>query len=264
MDKKYTSLEHSIRNIMTESISPIGSDEFKGTPKAFLKPAPRIAPKKGDTHPDGTAVLAQRGSAKIGQSKSGGTMSEEEVLDEAEFKLPFETGLPSEEDDKKKKKEDKEKIKVPTATELTMKDVNTSTVDKLLQKQKEKEKEVPGQQLPYWAKNDPEALTFEQFLGENNISWRRWDDWRRRKPILEEAYHHALMLIGVRREKGGLSREIEVSMATRNMGFYSKIWRATKEWESKLNQDKEDKSATINVVLPDLLKMETPIKKDEK
>ena len=166
MDKKYTSLEHSIRNIMTESISPIGSDEFKGTPKAFLKPAPRIAPKKGDTHPDGTAVLAQRGSAKIGQSKSGGTMSEEEVLDEAEFKLPFETGLPSEEDDKKKKKEDKEKIKVPTATELTMKDVNTSTVDKLLQKQKEKEKEVPGQQLPYWAKNDPEA--WKKYQGELN------------------------------------------------------------------------------------------------
>lgn len=81
MDKKYTSLEHSIRNIMTESISPIGSDEFKGTPKAFLKPAPRIAPKKGDTHPDGTTVLAQRGSAKIGQSKSGGTMSEEQLIE---------------------------------------------------------------------------------------------------------------------------------------------------------------------------------------
>jgi hypothetical protein len=39
-----------------------------------LKPAPRIAPKKGDTHPDGSAVLAQRGAAKIQSSE---TMKEE-------------------------------------------------------------------------------------------------------------------------------------------------------------------------------------------
>ena len=73
-DKKYISPEHAIRKIVAESIGVSGSDEFKGTPRSFLKPAPRIAPKKGDTHPDGAAVLAQRGAAKIQSSE---TMKEE-------------------------------------------------------------------------------------------------------------------------------------------------------------------------------------------
>jgi hypothetical protein len=69
MDKKI-SLEHAIRNIVRESIGGPNTDEFKGTPKAFLKPAPLIAPKKGDEHPDGSASLAQRGRAKITSSET--------------------------------------------------------------------------------------------------------------------------------------------------------------------------------------------------
>ena len=79
MDKKIT-LEHAIKNIVRESIGGPNTDEFKGTPKAFLKPAPLIAPKKGDEHPDGSTALSQRGRAKIATSE---TMKEEEEISEA-------------------------------------------------------------------------------------------------------------------------------------------------------------------------------------
>lgn len=79
-DKKYTSLEHSIRNVVRESIGVSGTDKFKGAPKPFLKPAPHIEPPKGDEHPDASNVTAQRGAAKF---KTSETMKEEEQIDEA-------------------------------------------------------------------------------------------------------------------------------------------------------------------------------------
>lgn len=79
MDKKIN-LEHTIRNIVSESLGAgVTTDKFKGTQKAFLQPAPQIKPKVGDAHPDGSAVTAKRGLAKINQSE---TMKEEEQLNE--------------------------------------------------------------------------------------------------------------------------------------------------------------------------------------
>lgn len=72
-------LEHTIRNVINESIGGPNTDKFKGTQKAFLQPAPHIEPKVGDSHPDGSSVTAKRGLAKIKQSE---TMKEEEQLEE--------------------------------------------------------------------------------------------------------------------------------------------------------------------------------------
>lgn len=84
MDKKI-GLEHTIRNIINESLGAgVTTDKFKGSQKAFLQPAPQIKPKVGDAHPDGSAVTAKRGLAKINQSE---TMKEEEQIDETAAKL---------------------------------------------------------------------------------------------------------------------------------------------------------------------------------
>lgn len=80
MDKKIN-LEHTIRNVVSESLGAgVTTDKFKGNQRAFLQPAPQIKPKVGDAHPDGSAVTAKRGLAKINQSE---TMKEEEQIDEA-------------------------------------------------------------------------------------------------------------------------------------------------------------------------------------
>lgn len=88
MDKKI-SLEHAIKNIVRESIGAVGTDKFKGTQPAFLKPIPPIEPPKGSEHPDGASAVAKRGAAKIKQSE---TMKEEEQLDEASLKSVANTG----------------------------------------------------------------------------------------------------------------------------------------------------------------------------
>jgi hypothetical protein len=74
MDKKI-GLEHTIRNVVSESIGVSGTDKFQGTPRAFLRPAPLITPKKEGEHPNGSVNLAQRGRAKIDTSNDRGTMS---------------------------------------------------------------------------------------------------------------------------------------------------------------------------------------------
>lgn len=74
MDKKI-SLEHTIKNVVSEAIGVSGTDKFKGTPKAFLQPIPHIEPKVGDTHPDTATETAKRNTSKI---KNSETMKEEE------------------------------------------------------------------------------------------------------------------------------------------------------------------------------------------
>ena len=81
MDKKYTSLEHSIRNIMTESIGAIGTDKFTKTGNSFFRSF-HAEPKKGDTHPNGNAIRAARNVSKEGGSQTMNSVTEEEQLDE--------------------------------------------------------------------------------------------------------------------------------------------------------------------------------------
>lgn len=81
MDKKYTSLEHSIRNIMTESIGAIGTDKFTKTGNSFFRSF-HVEPKKGDTHPNGNAIRATRNSQNERGSSTMNSVTEEEQLDE--------------------------------------------------------------------------------------------------------------------------------------------------------------------------------------
>jgi hypothetical protein len=85
MDKKYTSLEHAIRNIVKESIGISGKDKPEGTPRSFLKPVGVISPPKGEEHP-GTkktaTILAQRGEDKV----QHGLKSEENIEEQTKKK----------------------------------------------------------------------------------------------------------------------------------------------------------------------------------
>lgn len=71
MDKKYTSLEHSIRNIMTESVGAIGTDKFTKTGNSFFRSF-HAEPKKGDTHPNGNSIRAAR---NVSNERGSGTMN---------------------------------------------------------------------------------------------------------------------------------------------------------------------------------------------
>lgn len=85
MDKKL-GLEHTIRNMLTESVGAIGTDKFTKTGNSFFKSV-HIEPKKGDEH---TSVT---GSARVGRNvqkeRNSTTMNEDETIKEgAALKLP--------------------------------------------------------------------------------------------------------------------------------------------------------------------------------
>ena len=80
MDKKL-GLEHTIRNIITESIGVSGNDKFTKTGNSFFKSF-HAEPKKGDTHPNGNAVRAARNVSKERTSETMNRVTEEEQIDE--------------------------------------------------------------------------------------------------------------------------------------------------------------------------------------
>jgi hypothetical protein len=108
MEKKI-GLEHAIRKVLAESIGGPNTDEFKGTPSAFLKPVGRITPPNGEKHPNSDTELAKRARAKISSSE---TMKKEENLEEQTKKKEEEEGEswdPASETTSKKKS-DKDKV----------------------------------------------------------------------------------------------------------------------------------------------------------
>jgi hypothetical protein len=83
MDKKI-GLEHTIRNVMTESLGGgITTDKFVKTGNSFFK-AVHIEPKKGDEHVNGSSsVRATRNVQKERNSETMNKVTEEEQIDEA-------------------------------------------------------------------------------------------------------------------------------------------------------------------------------------
>lgn len=79
--KKKIGLEHTIRNIMTESVGAIGTDKFSRTANSFFKSF-HAEPKVGDTHPNGNTVRATRNAQKEAGSKTMNTVTEEEQVNE--------------------------------------------------------------------------------------------------------------------------------------------------------------------------------------
>lgn len=115
MDKKYTSLEHAIRNIVTETIGVTGKSEPEGTPRSFLKPVGVISPPKGAAHP-GTkktaTILAQRGEDKVQHALKEQSSKSAKKEEEGESWDPASETTPDEKTKREaaKKKADKDKV----------------------------------------------------------------------------------------------------------------------------------------------------------
>lgn len=79
MNKKL-GLEHTIRNLLSESLGGgITTDKFSKTPRSFFKPV-HIEPKKAGEHVNGTSTVRAARNAQL--SKDSETVKEEEQLDE--------------------------------------------------------------------------------------------------------------------------------------------------------------------------------------
>lgn len=107
--------------------------------------------------------------------------------------------------------------------------------------------EEVARRLLEWVEQDKDAVIFSEFLQKHKIGWTTWDRWKKRSPKLREANEFALMCIGNRREKNGLTRKFDPGMVQRSMPHYSQDWKILTEWYAKTKEDVAQQGTNITV-----------------
>jgi len=100
-----------------------------------------------------------------------------------------------------------------------------------------------------WAANNDKAFIVREFRLSKGIDEQTWQRWIDAFPALKEANQMVVDIIGMRREKLALEREIDTKMTTYSMPMYSKDWKELVKWRSELKQKEEDKKGNITVVM---------------
>jgi hypothetical protein len=82
-----------------------------------------------------------------------------------------------------------------------------------------------GKEVIAWARNNPDAIKIGQFLEEKGIGRRSWNRWCENYPDLQEAYEHAKMIIGNRREFGALTRKYDSGYVSKTQITYCEDYK---------------------------------------
>lgn len=106
------------------------------------------------------------------------------------------------------------------------------------------------EQMIVWINTDHEALLFEEFLHMKKLDDTTYTDWRKKWPDLQRAHEYVLRALGIRREKAALKGEINPTIVAFVQPHYSKVWKDTTEWRSKLKaqegaEGKDEKTVYI-------------------
>jgi hypothetical protein len=97
--------------------------------------------------------------------------------------------------------------------------------------------------------NDEDVLTFTTVLKKNLINWHTWDSWCKKYPFAKEAYTMMRVIIGERREVGGLKRKLDSGMVSYTMAAYDPNWKNLAEWRAKLKQEAETPTEAKVVII---------------
>lgn len=100
-----------------------------------------------------------------------------------------------------------------------------------------------------WAKNDKDALTFDQFLSDYNLTWEGVSNWRKRYERLEIAWQYAKVCLSARREVGAIKNQYNSSVILKTMPLYSDQWVDLIKWYEKLKEGSEHRGSNVTVVM---------------
>lgn len=106
-----------------------------------------------------------------------------------------------------------------------------------------------AENLVRWALTTEDALILKEFYvlqGMNSTDMKRWCE---RNENLKRAHQFALMVLGIKREKGALTRKLDAGMVASSMAHYCEDWKALAEWRSALTKTDDQKSQEIHVHL---------------
>lgn len=115
-----------------------------------------------------------------------------------------------------------------------------------------------------WVENDPELLIMEEIYARLGILSAEFQRLRDKYKVLENAAKFCLMLLSIRRHKGGLTGKYNASMVNFTQPMYSDEWKALIEWRAGLQSKNNDGYQTINVQMNPVPNSDlVPIKKSE-
>ena len=146
---------------------------------------------------------------------------------------------------------------------------NMSTLTKQIAS--EKWAEAMAKRIITWAETD-EALALGEFYAQIGILNSDFTDLASKYPILGKALDYSRMLLGVRREKGMITRKFDAGSVAFMMPHYDSAWREIVAWRASLKQpvDLSGQPRLQYVVIPeipnsDLVKIKhTSVEKIEK
>lgn len=104
-----------------------------------------------------------------------------------------------------------------------------------------------GRKMLSWAK-ETEELKLSPFFQEQGISMRTVNRWCHRFPIFAEWYQEAMLMIGYRREKLGLYREIDGSMVMKTMHIYDAEYKNGLSWLESIKTNEADNKQKIVII----------------
>ena len=120
-------------------------------------------------------------------------------------------------------------------------------------------KDALAQELFLWARDNEEAYKMSQFYLERGIHYRDFDRWCQTHEHLKTAKEAALILIGNRREIGGLKRKLDAGIVVKSMCRYDIEWKELAEWYAKLKSDNDNRPETKIIVMEQYNPPTTPL-----
>lgn len=106
------------------------------------------------------------------------------------------------------------------------------------------------QELVEWAESDEDALKITQFFLRKRISSDSVKRFRARDKKYDQAFQHALAVIGNRREIGALKNKFNAGIVGITMPRYDKEWVELLEWKAAIQKSADGQQAgAITVVM---------------
>ena len=111
-----------------------------------------------------------------------------------------------------------------------------------------------GEELLEYA-NDPdiEYLRIEPFFMSKGVASDTYEEWKEKYPLFKQYYQTAWHIIGLRREKGMLHKNLSENAILRTLHFFDPLYMAAKEEEKEIALGKQE---TVKIILEDPRKEE--------
>lgn len=104
-------------------------------------------------------------------------------------------------------------------------------------------------ELITYAENS-EILRIEWFFTSKRIDPTTGRDWAAKYENFGKAYKIAKLIIGMRREDGGLKMNLSSAMVLHSMPLYDETYKELLVWKAKMQSESEGKGqSTINVIM---------------